>query len=97
MMKFDHFKRICRHFPLIFRHGRGNRESSCHLPCTKSPEKKYIYDNDDHDDVDDVDDDPNDGEDLGRRDVVKSGHPFVPVEVVPHPARAGNLLEQLNN
>ena len=50
----------------------GSKESPCHLPCAKPPD-----DNDDPDGVhDEVDD-----EDLGRGDVIKSGDPFVPVEV----------------
>ena len=91
-MNFDNLKRICRHFPLIFRHGRGSKESSCPLPCSKSPENKYLHDNDDHDEVDD---DPDDVEDLGRCDVVKSGHPCVSVEVFPQPACARNRLQQV--
>ena len=70
----------------------GSKESPCHLPCAKPPEQKYVHDNDDPDDVhEEVDD-----EDLGRGDVIKSGDPFVPVEVFLQPPCAGKVLTKSN-
>ena len=70
----------------------GSKESPHHLPSAKPPEDKYVDNNDDHDDVQEVDD-----EDLGRGDVIKSGHPFVRVEVFLQPSCAGNLLEKVKH
>lgn len=89
--------RICSHFPLILRHFPGSKISVCPLPCSKSPENKYLLDNDGQDDFHEVLDDPDDDEDLGRGDVVKSVHPFVPAEVFLQPACAGNLLGEVKN
>ena len=69
----------------------GSKESPCHLPCAKPPEQIYV--NNDNDDVhDEVDD-----EDLGRGDVIKSGDPFVPVEVFLQPPCTGKVLEKVKH
>ena len=65
----------------------GSKESPCHLPCAKPPDDNDVPD-DVHEEVDD--------EDLGRGDVIKSGDPFVPVEVFLQPACAGKVLKKSN-
>ena len=74
---------------LLFENGK----QGISLPSAmcKTTWEKSQYDNDDPDDVHKVDD-----EDLGRGDVIKSGDPFVPLEVFLQPPCTGKVLKKSN-